>query len=102
MRSFVGLYSTSSGTGLNGSFNGGNPWLLVYETELQSARLGLDVAVLNDAGVEPVEANTQGELACNSAFPCEPLSFLGDDEQGSKYRAAYFDDSLGSNYCEPT
>ena len=103
-----GLYSTSDGTDLNGSFNGGNPWLPVYEAELQSAGLGLDVAVVDDAGVEPVEVNTQGELACNSAFPCEPLSFEGDDEQGSKYRAAYFDDSFGhgliwkhSDYCEP-
>ena len=98
----VGLCSTSGGTDLNGSFNGGNPSLPVYVAELQSAGLGLDVAVLDDAGVKPVEVNTQVELACNSAFPCEPLSFLGDDEQGSKYRAAYFNDSLGSNYCEPT
>ena len=57
--------------------------------------LGLDVTVLNYAGVELVEVNTQGELACNSVFPCKPLSFLGDDEQGSKYRTAYFDDSFG-------
>lgn len=105
----VGLYSTSGGTDLNGSFHGGNPWLPVYEAELQSAGLGLDVAVLDDAGQEPVAMNTQGELSCKSAFPCAPLSFLGDDDQGSKYRAAYFDESFGGgliwkhgDYCEPT
>ena len=105
----VGLHSTSGGTDLNGSFHGGNPWLPVFEAELQSAGLGLDVAVLDEAGDEEVAAGEQGELACRSAFPCAPLAFLGDDGEGSKYRAAYFDDNFGGgrawrhgDWVEPT
>ena len=105
----VGLHSTSGGTDLNGSFHGGNPWLPVFEAELQSAGLGLDVAVLDEAGDGEVAAGEQGELACRSAFPCAPLAFLGDDGEGSKYRAAYFDDAFGGgrawrhgDWVEPT
>ena len=66
----VHFVSTSGGTDLNGSFVGGNPWLPVYEDELQSPLLGLDVAVLDpDTGVE-LARGAQGELACRVAFPC--------------------------------
>jgi len=105
----VGLYSTSGGTDLNGSFNGGNPWLPVYSGELQSAGLGLDVAVLDEYGDVPVETGAQGELACRTAFPCAPLRFLGDDDAGSKYRSSYFDEDFADgevwkhgDWAEPT
>ena len=59
----VHFVSTSGGTDLNGSFVGGNPWLPVYEDELQSPLLGLDVAVLDpDTGVE-LARGAQGERA---------------------------------------
>ena len=70
---------------------------------------GIDLHRRYEAGDEEVAAGAQGELACRSAFPCAPLAFLGDDEGGSKYRAAYFDDNFGGgrawrhgDWVEPT
>lgn len=83
----VQLSSISGGTDLNGCFAIGNPILAVYEGELQSRALGMDVKIFNENG-EPV-MEEKGELVCTSPFPSMPLYFWNDDD-GSKYQNAYF------------
>ena len=84
--------SISGGTDLNGCFVAGSPMLPVYRGEIQCRCLGMDVHAWSEDG-EPLEgdrAGEQGELVCTTAFPSMPVFFWGDDD-GSKYRAAYFD-----------
>lgn len=83
----VQLASISGGTDICGCFLGGNPLLPVRRGELQCALLGMDVAVLDDAGKELI--GHSGELVCRSAHPSQPLGFLHDDD-GARYHAAYF------------
>mmetsp|Transcript_33874 Transcript_33874/g.54676 ORF Transcript_33874/g.54676 Transcript_33874/m.54676 type:complete len:450 (+) Transcript_33874:204-1553(+) len=84
--------STSGGTDLNGSFFGGNPWLPVYDGQLQGVILGMDVTVLDDSGTKDLSnSGALGELSCRRGFPSAPLYFMGDSPAAEKYRAAYFD-----------
>ena len=86
----IQLASISGGSDLNGCFALGNPMGPVYSGELQCRGLGMKVFAHNDAG-EPV-VGEQGELVCTAPFPSMPIYFWGD-ENGSKYRSAYFDDT---------
>lgn len=81
------LCSISGGTDICGCFLGGNPLLPVRRGELQCALLGMDMAILDDAG-EPLSGQA-GELVCRSAHPSQPLQFWNDDD-GSRYHQAYF------------
>jgi len=84
----VHLASISGGTDLISCFVLGNPCLPVYRGEIQCAGLGLHVDVVGDDNVTLRQG--KGELVCRNAFPCMPLGF-GNDPDGSKYHAAYFD-----------
>ena len=88
IKSDVLLASISGGTDLNGCFALGNPTLPVYAGEIQCRGLGMAVEIYNDDG-QPV-IGEQGELVCSAAFPSMPLHFW-KDEDGRKYRDAYFD-----------
>ncbi|HJV65491.1 MAG TPA: acetoacetate--CoA ligase [Geomonas sp.] len=88
IKSDLQLASISGGTDLNGCFALGDPTSPVYPGELQCRGLGMKVAVYNQAG-EPV-VGEPGELVCGAPFPSMPLYFWGD-EDGSKYRKAYFE-----------
>ena len=79
--------SISGGTDIVSCFALGNPLLPVYRGELQCLGLGMDVAVVNDAG-KPVSGE-KGELVCRSPFPSMPISFWNDTD-GSQYQRAYF------------
>jgi len=82
------LASISGGTDIISCFVLGNPNGPVYRGEIQCAGLGMAVDVLDDAG-RPVRGE-KGELVCTRSFPVMPIGFWNDDD-GSKYRAAYFD-----------
>jgi acetoacetyl-CoA synthetase len=88
IKSKLCLASISGGTDLNGCFVGGCPILPVYRGEIQCKCLGMDVRAWDDDGRDIV--GRAGELVCASAFPSMPIRFWGD-EDGSSYRAAYFD-----------
>ncbi len=88
----IWVSSISGGTELVGAFVGGSPTLPVYAGEIQSRVLGMDVDVWTDES-ESV-TNEVGELVCKTAFPSMPMYFLNDDDR-SRYRAAYFDDIPG-------
>lgn len=82
------LFSTSGGTDVCTAFVGGVPTLPVYEGELQARCLGAAVEAWNEGG-EPVIGEV-GELVITKPMPCMPVGFWGD-EDGSRYRAAYFE-----------
>jgi acetoacetyl-CoA synthetase len=82
------LASISGGSDLNGCFALGNPMGAVYEGELQCRGLGMKVYAYDENG-RPV-VGQQGELVCTAPFPSMPI-FFWDDENGKKYRSAYFE-----------
>jgi acetoacetyl-CoA synthetase len=83
------LSSISGGTDIVSCFMLGCPILPVWRGELQCPGLGLRVAILREDGSE-ADIGETGELCCTQPFPSMPVRFWGDDD-GSKYRAAYFE-----------
>lgn len=81
--------SISGGTDINGCFAGAIPILPVYTGELQGRALGMKVEAYNEEG-KPVE-DEQAELVCEAPAPSMPIYFWGDDDNMTKYKAAYFD-----------
>jgi len=88
----VQLSSISGGTDIVSCFALGNPLLPVYKGELQCRGLGLKVEIRNDDG--EVVVDETGELTCSQPFPCMPVAFW-NDEDGARYRAAYFETHPG-------
>ena len=84
----VHLASISGGTDICACFLGGNPLQGVHRGELQGAMLGMDLDTLDDEGRSV--SGVAGELVCRNAHLSMPVKFWGD-EDGSRYRAAYFD-----------
>jgi len=80
--------SISGGTDINGCFAGAIPILPVYSGELQGRALAMKVESYND-NAEPVE-DEQAELVCEAPAPSMPIYFWGDDDNMTKYKAAYF------------
>ena len=99
----VCLASASGGTDIVSCFVGGVPTLPVRRGEIQGKALGMAVEVRNEAG-ERVTGE-KGELVCTRPFPSMPLGFW-NDEDGSRYRAAYFEAFPGiwthGDYAEET
>lgn len=89
----VALCSISGGTDIVSCFVLGSPMLPVYRGEIQAKGLGMAVEVWDEAGA-PLPAGQgeagKGELVCTRPFPSMPIGFW-NDEDGTKYRAAYFD-----------
>ena len=86
--------SISGGTDINGCFAGALPILPVYPGELQGRALGMKVQSYSD-NAEPVE-DLQAELVCEAPSPSMPIYFWGDDDNMTKYKAAYFDHFKGT------
>jgi acetoacetyl-CoA synthetase len=84
----VHLSSISGGTDIISCFALGDPTRPVYRGEIQTRGYGMAVEVFDDRG-EPV-VGARGELVCTAPFPSMPVAFWNDDD-GSKYRAAYFE-----------
>ncbi len=84
----VCLSSISGGTDIISCFALGNPMGPVYAGELQCRGLGMKVEAYNDEGKAVV--GDKGELVCTAAAPSMPICFW-NDEDGQKYRSAYFE-----------
>jgi acetoacetyl-CoA synthetase len=82
------LSSIAGGTDIVSCFAIGSPILPVYRGEIQCLATGMAVQILRDDGSAAAVDET-GELCCAQPFPSMPVRFWGDD--GSRYRAAYFD-----------
>ena len=81
--------SISGGTDFNGCFACAVPILPVYAGEIQGKSLAMKIQSYNDNG-EAVE-DDQAELVCEAPSPSMPIYFWGDDDNMTKYKAAYFD-----------
>jgi acetoacetyl-CoA synthetase len=82
------LFSTSGGTDVCTAFVGGVPILPVYRGELQARALGAKVEAFDEDGNSVVDE--VGELVITEPMPSMPVFFWGD-EDGSRYRASYFE-----------
>jgi len=82
------LSSISGGTDVCTAFVGGCPLVPVRAGEISCRYLGAKVEAYTDAG-RPV-VGEQGELVVTAPMPSMPVGLWGD-EDGSRYRAAYFE-----------
>jgi acetoacetyl-CoA synthetase len=80
--------SISGGTDINGCFAGALPILPVYSGELQGKALGMKIQAYDEEGKSVKDI--QGELVCEAPAPSMPIYFWGDDDNMTKYKAAYF------------
>jgi len=81
--------SISGGTDINGCFACAVPILPVYSGELQGRALGMKVESYSGKA-KPIE-DEQAELVCEAPAPSMPIYFWDDDDNMTKYKAAYFD-----------
>lgn len=88
----VHLQSVSGGTDVCAAFVGASPTVPVYAGEISCRCLGAAVESFDEAG-EPL-VGSLGELVITAPMPSMPVGFWGDDD-GSRYRAAYFEDIEG-------
>jgi len=86
------LGSLSGGTDVCSGFVGPSPTLPVYAGLITCRCLGAAVAAY-DEHAHPVIGRL-GELVIEKPMPSMPVGFWGDDD-GSRYRAAYFEDIPG-------
>lgn len=86
------LGSISGGTDVCSAFVGSAPIVPVYEGEIACRCLGAAVHAFDESG-QPVTGRL-GELVITAPMPSMPVGFWGDDD-GSRYRAAYFEDIPG-------
>lgn len=84
----VRLGSDSGGTDVTSGFIGTNPFLQVYRGEIMGPYLGVDAQSWNERGERVWDE--VGELVITRPMPSMPVFFWNDDD-GSRYRAAYFD-----------
>ena len=84
----VRLSSITGGTDIIGCFAQGAAVLPVWRGELQCLALGMATNVFDDQG--QAVRGEKGELVCTAPFPSMPVGFW-NDEDGAKYRAAYFE-----------
>ena len=82
----------SGGTDCCTGFVGGVPTLPVYAGEIQGRALGVAAYAFDESGRRVV--NEVGELVITEPMPSMPIGFW-DDEDGSRYRATYFEDFPG-------
>ena len=82
------LSSISGGTDVCTAFVGGCPLVPVRAGEISCRYLGARVEAYDEAGRSVV--GEQGELVITAPMPSMPVGFWGD-EDGARYRAAYFE-----------
>ncbi|CAN7538489.1 acetoacetate--CoA ligase [Microbacterium foliorum] len=78
----------SGGTDVCTGLVQGGPWQPVWRGEMAGPSLGVDVRAFDESGRAVV--GELGELVVLTPMPSMPVKFWGDDD-GSRYRAAYFD-----------
>lgn len=92
VKSDLQLSSISGGTDIISCFMLGNPTIPVLAGEIQCRGLGMKVEAFDGKGESVI--GEKGELVCTKPFPSMPVYFW-DDENGEKYRKAYFNKFQG-------
>jgi acetoacetyl-CoA synthetase len=85
--------SISGGTDVCSGFVVSSPLVPVRAGEISCRALGCDARAFRPDGTE-CDAGEQGELVIAEPMPSMPVGFWGDSD-GSRYRAAYFEDFPG-------
>jgi len=88
----VHLQSVSGGTDVCTAFVGASPLVPVWEGEISCRHLGCKVEAFDSAGRAII--GEQGELVLTAPMPSMPVRFWNDPD-GSRYRAAYFEEYPG-------
>jgi acetoacetyl-CoA synthetase len=88
VKSDLWVFSASGGTDLCTGIVGGVVTLPIYAGEIQARQLGVAAYAFNDQGAAVLDE--VGELVITQPLPSMPVGFWNDDD-GSRYRAAYFD-----------
>ncbi|SNR93541.1 acetoacetyl-CoA synthetase [Haloechinothrix alba] len=88
----VQICSVSGGTDVCTAFLGSAPDVPVWQGELSCRALGAAVAAYDEDGNEVID--DVGELVITKPMPSMPV-FFWNDEDGSRLRAAYFEDFPG-------
>ncbi|MFD6392493.1 acetoacetate--CoA ligase [Nocardia sp. NPDC060259] len=88
----IPVASISGGTDVVSAFAGGAPTVPVRPGELSAPYLGVALEAWDDQG-RPVHGAV-GELVVTKPMPSMPIHFWNDPD-GSRYRAAYFEDYPG-------
>jgi acetoacetyl-CoA synthetase len=88
----VHLQSVSGGTDVCTAFVGASPLVPVWAGEISCRHLGCPVEAFDRQGRSIV--GEEGELVLTAPMPSMPVGFWNDAD-GSRYRAAYFDDFPG-------
>lgn len=88
----VNLGSITGGTDIISLFGAPCPLMPVRAGEIQCAGLGMAIQVVDSSSAaddpRPVDpADAPGDLVCVRPFPCQPLTFYGENGD-EKYRAA--------------
>ena len=86
------LASISGGTDVCSGFVGIAPIVPVYAGEISCRCLGCAIEAYDESGAPVV--GSLGELVITAPMPSMPVGFWGDTD-GSRYRAAYFEDIPG-------
>ena len=89
----IQVQSVSGGTDVCTAFVGASPLVPVWEGEISCRHLGCAVEAFSPDGRPLV--GEQGELVLTAPMPSMPVAFWGDDD-GSRYREAYFADFPGA------
>jgi acetoacetyl-CoA synthetase len=89
----IQVQSVSGGTDVCTAFVGASPLVPVWEGEISCRHLGCAVEAFSPDGRPLV--GEQGELVLTAPMPSMPVGFWGDDD-GSRYREAYFAEFPGS------
>ena len=86
----INLASITGGTDIISLFGDPCPLLPVRVGEIQCAGLGMALKVVDSISGEEVPSGEPGDLVCVQPFPCQPLTFFGENGE-AKYKSAYFD-----------
>jgi acetoacetyl-CoA synthetase len=89
----VHLQSVSGGTDVCTAFVGASPLVPVWAGEISCRHLGCRVEAFSPDGLPLI--GEQGELVLTAPMPSMPVAFWNDAD-GSRYRAAYFEDFPGT------
>lgn len=86
----INMASITGGTDIISLFGAPSPLSPVYIGEIQVLGLGMAVEVWDYQGKDVTSAGEPGDLVCVKPFPCQPVTFWGEDGD-EKYKKSYFE-----------
>ncbi|KAI4234647.1 MAG: hypothetical protein LQ349_003661 [Xanthoria aureola] len=85
----INMASITGGTDIISLFGAPSPLSPVYVGEIQVRGLGMAVEVWDYHGKDVTSAGEPGDLVCVKPFPCQPVTFWGEDGD-ENYKKSYF------------